>query len=192
MWKHESRCVLPQQTFQSVTILDFTELCYHLVVKMKSPGWTGLWPQTASAGMFFFADCSSVQGHMWLLFLVPFKYRLPLWMSLWLTEWVFLIQGLTQIGKSFFKNLIKMFHRQSVCVCVNICLYCIFISPCVYRVHQCNNTEAHYLLFAACFRMDWSAAAFRCLTGPPALSSKDASGQDLCALALAGVSLFSI
>lgn len=133
-------------------------------------------PQTASAGMFFFADCSSVQGHMWLLFLVPFKYRLPLWMSLWLTEWVFLIQGLTQIGKSFFKNLIKMFHRQCVCVCV----------------HQCNNTEAHYLLFAACFRTDWSAAAFWCLTGPPALSSKDESGQDLCALALAGVSLFSI
>lgn len=133
MWKHESRCVLPQQTFQSVTILDFTELCYHLVVKMKSPGWTGLWPQTASAGMFFFADCSSVQGHMWLLFLVPFKYRLPLWMPLWLTEWVFLIQGLTQIGKSFFKNLIKMFHRQSVCVYVLIFMFIlhIYLSLCI-------------------------------------------------------------
>lgn len=140
MWKHESRCVLPQQTFQSVTILDFTELCYHLVVKMKSPGWTGLWPQTASAGMFFFADCSSVQGHMWLLFLVPFKYRLPLWMPLWLTEWVFLIKGLTQIGKSFFKNLIKMFHRQSVCVCVNIYVYIAYLSLLVYIEYTSATT----------------------------------------------------
>lgn len=188
MWKHESHCVLPLKTFQSVTILDFRAL-----LPSCSKDEISRLDQTASAGMFFFADCSSVQGHMWLLFLLPFKYRLPLWMSLWLTAWVFLIQGLTQIGKSFFKNLIKMFRRQRSCVYVLIFMFMlhIYLSLCISST-PCNNTEEHYLLFAASFRMDWSAAAFRCLTGPPALSSKDASGQDLCALALAGVSLFSI
>lgn len=50
-----------------------------------------------------------------------------------LTEWVFLIQGLTQIGKSFFKNLIKMFHRQSVCVYVLIFMFIlhIYLSLCI-------------------------------------------------------------
>lgn len=57
-----------------------------------------------------------------------------------LTEWVFLIQGLTQIGKSFFKNLIKMFHRQSVCVCVNIYVYIAYLSLLVYIEYTSATT----------------------------------------------------